>query len=158
MKQRKRRGGNKGKRKGNSSKNEDLEAKVNEKSERTINQEEMIKKHMPPPFPKLSWQKGNQQHIEILEVLRQEWSHAAYIWNMTLELNIFICAINNSIQEKTKDQKRLPEPLDLLATLPPLKLREEILLYSMRRRHKTIKEEPPKLILKPLITELKYAT
>ena len=42
---------NKGKRKGNSSKNEDLEAKVNEKSERTINQEEMIKKHMPPPFP-----------------------------------------------------------------------------------------------------------
>ena len=35
----------------NSTKNEDLEANVNEKSERTINQEEMIKKHMPPPFP-----------------------------------------------------------------------------------------------------------
>ena len=42
---------NKGKRKGNNTKKEDLEAKVNEKSERTINQEEMIKKHMPPPFP-----------------------------------------------------------------------------------------------------------
>ena len=41
----------KGKRKGNSTKNEDLEAKVNEKSKRTSNQEEMIKKHMPPPFP-----------------------------------------------------------------------------------------------------------
>ena len=41
----------KGKRKENSTKKEDLEAKVNEKSKRTINQEEMIKKHMPPPFP-----------------------------------------------------------------------------------------------------------
>ena len=41
----------KGKKKGNSTKKEDLEANVNEKSERTINQEEMIKKHMPPPFP-----------------------------------------------------------------------------------------------------------
>ena len=42
---------NKGKRKGNSTKKEDLEATVNEKPERTSNQEEMIKKHMPPPFP-----------------------------------------------------------------------------------------------------------
>ena len=42
----------KGKRKGNSTKKEDLEAKVNEKPERTIYQEEVIKKHMPPPFPK----------------------------------------------------------------------------------------------------------
>ena len=41
----------KGKKKENSTKNEDLEAKVNEKSKRTSNQEEMIKKHMPPPFP-----------------------------------------------------------------------------------------------------------
>ena len=41
----------KGKRKWNSTKKEDREANVNERSERTINQEEMIKKHMPPPFP-----------------------------------------------------------------------------------------------------------
>ena len=41
----------KGKRKWNSTKNEDLEATMNEKSKRTINQEEMIKKHTPPPFP-----------------------------------------------------------------------------------------------------------
>ena len=41
----------KGKRKENSTKKEDLEAKVNEKPERTINQGEMIKKHMPPLFP-----------------------------------------------------------------------------------------------------------
>ena len=41
----------KGKRKKNSTKKEDLEANVNEKPEMTINQEEMIKKHMPLPFP-----------------------------------------------------------------------------------------------------------
>ena len=63
---------NKGKRKGNSSKNEDLEAKVNEKPERTINQEEVIKKHMPPPFPQaLHGKRGINNASEILKVLRQ---------------------------------------------------------------------------------------
>ena len=42
---------NKGKKKWSSTKKEALEAKVNEKPERTINQEEVIKKHIPPPFP-----------------------------------------------------------------------------------------------------------
>ena len=56
----------------NSTKNEDLEANVNEKSERTVNQEEMIKKHMPPPFPQaLHGKKGINNTSEILEVLRQ---------------------------------------------------------------------------------------
>ncbi|KAL6350662.1 hypothetical protein AAG906_028114 [Vitis piasezkii] len=41
----------KGKRKGNSAKNENLESTVNEEPERTINQEDMMKKHTPPPFP-----------------------------------------------------------------------------------------------------------
>ncbi|RVW69101.1 hypothetical protein CK203_060686 [Vitis vinifera] len=50
----------KGKRKGNSAKKEDLESTVNEEPERTINQEDMMKKHTPPPFPKLCMQKGNQ--------------------------------------------------------------------------------------------------
>ena len=59
------------KRKGNSTKNEDLEAKVNEKSKRTSNQEEMIKKHMPPPFPQaLHGKKGIRNALEILEVLK----------------------------------------------------------------------------------------
>ena len=62
----------KGKKKENSTKNEDLEAKVNEKSKRTSNQEEMIKKHMPPPFPQaLHGKKGINNASEILEVLRQ---------------------------------------------------------------------------------------
>nr|CAN62958.1 hypothetical protein VITISV_043656 [Vitis vinifera] len=63
---------NKEKRKENSTKKEDLEANVNEKLERTINQEEMIKKHMPPPFPQaLHGQKGINNASEILELLRQ---------------------------------------------------------------------------------------
>ncbi|RVW81122.1 hypothetical protein CK203_044680 [Vitis vinifera] len=62
---------NKGKRKGNSTKKEDLEAKVNEKPERTSNREEMIKKHMPPPFPQALHGNGINNASEILEVLRQ---------------------------------------------------------------------------------------
>ena len=63
---------NKGKKKGNNTKKEDLEAKVNEKSERAINQEEVIKKHMPPPFPQaLHGKRGINNASEILEVLRQ---------------------------------------------------------------------------------------
>ena len=50
--EKKKRRENKGKKKRSSTKKEDLEAKVNEKPERTIYQEEVIKKHMPPPFPK----------------------------------------------------------------------------------------------------------
>ena len=52
----------------------------------------------------------------------------------------------------------LPEPSDLLATLPTWKRREEILsLFNGEEIQETVKEEPPKLILKPLPTELKYA-
>ena len=52
----------------------------------------------------------------------------------------------------------LPEPLDLLAILPPLKMMEEILsLFNEEETPETVKEEPPKLILKSLPTELKYA-
>ena len=62
----------KGKRKGNNTKKEDLEAIVNERPKRTINQEEVIKKHMSPPFPRaLHGKKGINNTSEILEVLRQ---------------------------------------------------------------------------------------
>ncbi|KAL6334439.1 hypothetical protein AAG906_015628 [Vitis piasezkii] len=58
----------KGKRKGNSAKNEDLESNVNEEPERTINQEDMMKKHTPPPFPQaLHGKKGINNASEILE-------------------------------------------------------------------------------------------
>ena len=52
----------------------------------------------------------------------------------------------------------LPEPLDLFATLPLLKLRKEILhLFNEEETQEAIKEEPPKFILKSLPIELKYA-
>ncbi|RVW75385.1 hypothetical protein CK203_062334 [Vitis vinifera] len=50
----------------------------------------------------------------------------------------------------------LPEPSDLLATLPLWRRREEILpLFNEEETQRVAKEEPPKLILKPLPTKLK---
>ena len=52
----------------------------------------------------------------------------------------------------------LPKTSYLLATLPPLKLRKKILsLFNEEETQEAVKEESPKLILKPLPTELKYA-
>ena len=50
----------------------------------------------------------------------------------------------------------LPKPLDFLATLLHWKRREEILpLFNGEETQEVVKEEPPKLILKPLPTELR---
>ncbi|RVW63926.1 hypothetical protein CK203_056795 [Vitis vinifera] len=237
----------KGKRKWNSTK-EDLEATMNEEPKRTINQEEMIKKHMPPPFPQaLHGKKGIRNALEILEckspvkckdpdcptisvMIRETCVEKALLDlganrsvkiprgmiedalvqvdkfyypvdfvvldidpvakgtncipiilgrpflatsnviincrngvmqltfdNMMLELNIFymcnkqfhpkeeegpkeVCMIDNLVEEHCNQKmledlkaslgdldEGLPEPLDLLATLPPLKMRKEIL-------------------------------
>ena len=52
----------------------------------------------------------------------------------------------------------LPEPLDFLNTMSPWRRREEILpLFNEKESHRATKEEPPKLTLKFLPTELKYA-
>ena len=52
----------------------------------------------------------------------------------------------------------LPEPSDLLATLPGCRRIEEILpLFNEEEAQEAVKEEAPKLDLKPLPTELKYA-
>ncbi|WJZ81304.1 hypothetical protein VitviT2T_001153 [Vitis vinifera] len=62
----------KGKRKMNSAKKEDLESTMNEEPERAINQEDMMKKHTPPPFLQaLHGKKGINNASKILEVLRQ---------------------------------------------------------------------------------------
>ena len=56
-------------------------------------------------------------------------------------------------------EEGLLEPLDFLATLLPWRRREEILpLFNEEETQRLVKEEPPTLILKPLPTELKYAT
>ncbi|RVW83485.1 hypothetical protein CK203_051771 [Vitis vinifera] len=106
---------------------------------------------------------------------------------MTLELNIFhlcqkhihpeeeegpeeVCMIDNLVEEHCDQRMQenlieslgdldegLPEPSDLLATLSPWR-REEILpLFNEEETQRTAKKEPPKLILKPLPTKLKYA-
>ena len=62
----------KGKRKGNSAKKKNLKSIVNEESERTINQEDMMKQHTSPPFLQaLHGKKGINNASKILEVLRQ---------------------------------------------------------------------------------------
>ncbi|RVW92593.1 hypothetical protein CK203_039407 [Vitis vinifera] len=55
-------------------------------------------------------------------------------------------------------EEGLPEPSDLLAALLPWRRREEILpLFNEEEMQRPVKEEPLKLILKPLPIELKYA-
>nr|CAN82695.1 hypothetical protein VITISV_044327 [Vitis vinifera] len=107
--------------------------------------------------------------------------------NMTLELNIFymskkpinpeedegpeeVCIIdtiveehcNQKMQEKLNESlgdldEGLPEPSDLLATLPGWRRIEEILpLFNKEETQEAVKKEPLKLNLKPLPTELKY--
>ena len=52
----------------------------------------------------------------------------------------------------------LLEPLELLATLPPWRRIEEILpLFNEEEAQEAVKEEAPKLSLRPLPTKLKYA-
>ncbi|RVW18558.1 hypothetical protein CK203_101329 [Vitis vinifera] len=109
-----------------------------------------------------------------------EWSHATYIWQHDVRTQHLLYVLelipsgrrrrtrrgvhDSNLVEEHCDKKiledlneslgnldeGLPEPSYLLATLPPLKMRKKISLYSMRRRHK-------KLFLKPLPMELKYA-
>nr|CAN69399.1 hypothetical protein VITISV_023829 [Vitis vinifera] len=70
---------------------------------------------------------------------------------------------NQKIQEKLNESlgdpdEGLPKPSDLLATLPPWRRIEEILpLFNEEKAQETVKEETPKLSLKPLPTELEYA-
>ncbi|KAL6335139.1 hypothetical protein AAG906_027199 [Vitis piasezkii] len=92
--------------------------------------------------------------------------------NVTLELNIFYlckkqfhpeeeegpeeaCMINNlSLGDLDEG---LPEPSDLLATLPPWKMREEILsLFNGEETQEVVKRSPQSLF-KPLPTKLEYA-
>ncbi|RVW70538.1 hypothetical protein CK203_059242 [Vitis vinifera] len=79
--------------------------------------------------------------VQVDKFYYPEWSHALTFGNMTLELNIFYMYNKQFHREKKKDRK------DLLATLPHLKLREEILpLFNEEETQEAIKEEPPKLI------------
>ena len=61
----------KGKKKESSGKKEDHDSIVNEDLEKIFINEDVMKKHMPPPFPQaLHGKKGISNASEILEVLR----------------------------------------------------------------------------------------
>ncbi|RVW13817.1 Retrovirus-related Pol polyprotein from transposon 17.6 [Vitis vinifera] len=84
--------------------------------------------------------------------------------NMTLELNIFHFYKKHIHPEEKEGPEEvcmidtLVEEHYLLATLLPWRKREEILpLFNEEETQRPIKKEPPKLILKPLPIELKYA-
>ncbi|RVW64043.1 Retrovirus-related Pol polyprotein from transposon 17.6 [Vitis vinifera] len=201
----------KGKKKESSTKKEDLEAKVNEKPERTINQEEMIKKHMPPPLPQaLHGKRGINNASEILEVLRQVKVNIPLLDTIKQVLTYAkflkdLCAIKRGLNV-SKKAFLTKEVSSIIQCKSPMKYKDlgcltisvmigedvcgesfvglgskcELLTYSVykfacysaffkdeernspfnstRRKHKeVIKEEPPKLILKPITHEVKYA-
>ncbi|RVW63666.1 hypothetical protein CK203_056934 [Vitis vinifera] len=123
----------------------------------------------------------------VLDTDPTKWGDAAHIWNMTLELNIFhlckrhlhpeeeegleeVCLINTLVEEHCDKnlqeslneslemfEEGLPEPSDVLAIMSPWRRREEILpLFNKDSQEATV-EDPPKLVLKPLPVDLKYA-
>ena len=62
----------KGKRKGKSTEKDDHDSNVDEEPERIVIKEDMVKKHMPPPFPQaLHGKKETNNASENFEVLRQ---------------------------------------------------------------------------------------
>ena len=62
----------KGKKKGSSGRKEDHDSTVNEDPEKIVINGDVMKKHMPPPFPQaLHGKKRISNALEILEVLRQ---------------------------------------------------------------------------------------
>ncbi|RVW81533.1 Retrovirus-related Pol polyprotein from transposon 297 [Vitis vinifera] len=77
----------------------------------------------------------------------------------TLDFPSFETTYSMHEMDSKKDlDEGLPKPSDFLVTLLPWRRREEILpLFNEKETQRPVKEEPPKLILKPLPMELKYA-
>ncbi|RVW20407.1 hypothetical protein CK203_110621 [Vitis vinifera] len=196
---------NKGKKKGSSTKKENLEAKMNEKLKRTINQEEVIKKHMPPPFPQACMARGNHNTSEIHESVeaRLNVSKKAFLTKQvssiiqckspvkykdpgcpTISMMIGETCVEKALLDLGASVNLIPyfvykqlglgelKPTSITLSLAdrfvkfqeaccyshPMKMREEILpLFSEEETQEVVKQEPPKLILKALPTELKYA-
>ncbi|RVW76541.1 hypothetical protein CK203_064336 [Vitis vinifera] len=69
---------------------------------------------------------------------------------------------NKNMQDKLNEslgdlEEGLPEPSDVLGTLQGWRMREEIIpLFNKEKAQEVVKEEAPKLNLKPLPIELKY--
>ncbi|KAL6310794.1 hypothetical protein AAG906_017346 [Vitis piasezkii] len=82
--------------------------------------------------------------------------------NMTLEVNIFHLCKRHLHPKKWKDwrslevlEEGLPEPSDVLAIMSPWRRKEEILpLFNEEDSKGAAREDPPKLVLKPLPVDL----
>ena len=82
-----------------------------------------------------------------------------------------VCLINTLVEEHCDKnleeslneslgvlEEGLPEPSDVLAIMSPWRRREEILpLFNEEDSQGAAREDPPKLVLKPLPVDLKYA-
>ncbi|RVW70093.1 Transposon Ty3-I Gag-Pol polyprotein [Vitis vinifera] len=82
-----------------------------------------------------------------------------------------VCLINTLVEEHCDKnlqeslneslemfEEGLPEPSDVLPIMSPWRRREEILpLFNQEDSHEATVDEPPKLVLKPLPVDLKYA-
>nr|CAN82426.1 hypothetical protein VITISV_043782 [Vitis vinifera] len=172
----------KGKKKGSSGRKEDHDSTVNEDPEKIVINGDVMKKHMPPPFPQaLHRKKGINNALEILEVLRQvkvniplldmikqvsnyeKFLKDLCIIKRGLNVNKKAFLTKQKIQEQLNESlgdldEGLPEPSDLLATLLGWRRTKEILpLFNEEEIQEAVKEEAPKLSLKPLPRELKYA-
>ncbi|KAL6313659.1 hypothetical protein AAG906_010077 [Vitis piasezkii] len=88
-----------------------------------------------------------------------EWTHATHVWQHGIgaQYLLYVQEANQSGRRR-RSIRGLPEPSDLLAILPPWRRIKEILpLFNEEEAQEVVKEEAPKLILKPLPTKLKYA-
>ncbi|RVW18378.1 hypothetical protein CK203_112311 [Vitis vinifera] len=95
----------------------------------------------------------------VLDMDPIEWTHATHVWQHDIGAQYlpYVQEANQSGRRR-RSIRGLPEPSYLLATLPPWRRIEEILpLFNEEEAQEAVKEEAPKLILKPLPTELKYA-
>ncbi|RVW13139.1 Retrovirus-related Pol polyprotein from transposon 17.6 [Vitis vinifera] len=180
----------KGKRKGKSTKKDDHDSNVDEEPERIVIKEDMMKKHMPPPFLQaLHGKKGTNNasnffevlrqvkvNIPLLDMIKQVPTYAKFLKDLcTVKrgLNVnkkaFLTEqVSAIIQYKSPVKYKDPgwltilEEVCMIATLveehcDQRMRRDEILpLFNEEETQRAAKEEPPKLILKPLPTELKY--
>ena len=71
----------KGKRKGKSTKKYDLDSSVDEEPERIVIKEEMMKEHMPPPFPQALYGKKGIGFVAIIQSKFQV-RDANFIWDL----------------------------------------------------------------------------
>ncbi|RVW61995.1 hypothetical protein CK203_062423 [Vitis vinifera] len=88
-----------------------------------------------------------------------EWGDAAHIWKHDIGIKHIPLILEESLNENLEVlEDGFPEPSDVLAIMSPWRRREEILpLFNQEDSQGVAVEDPPKLILKPLPVELKYA-